>query len=387
MNPYDKRLIGSVLGAVLLAGISGFGIARYTASSADIVTSSQETSLIEPSQPDSLTMSNEAILEAGITTEVLRPGGLDSEIGAQAVVSPQPGGEAVVTARASGAVTQVLKRLGDPVQAGEALAVVASRDAAQLAAARTAAYARAELARKELAREQYLYKQQVSARVDLERAQAEAQAASADARRAKVEAEVANVTKDGQGVAVSSPISGRITTQSVSLGAFVQPETELFRIADPKQIQVEAAILPSDIFRIAPGDRAVVELPRGGTLEAKVRSVTPSLNSATRQATAVIDVEDSSLQPGLAVRVRIFPQKTETSGGIVVPEEAVQTLDGKDTVFVRTADGFKARFITIGQRSAGRVEVIKGLSPGETIVTGQAFLLKAELGKGAGEEE
>src|SRR3546814_5981258 len=41
------------------------------------------------------------------------------------------------------------------------LAVVASRDAAQLAAARTAAYARAELARKELAREQYLYKQQV----------------------------------------------------------------------------------------------------------------------------------------------------------------------------------------------------------------------------------
>src|SRR3546814_14196854 len=110
-------------------------------------------------------------------------------------------------------------------------------------------------------------------------------------------------------VAVSSPISNRSTTQSLDIGTFLQPETELFRIADPKQFQVEAAILPSDIFRIAPGDRAIVELPGGGTLEAKVGSVTPSLNTATRQATAVLDVEAGVLHPGLVFPLRIFHQK------------------------------------------------------------------------------
>jgi membrane fusion protein, heavy metal efflux system len=43
--------------------------------------------------------------------------------------------------------------------------------------------------------------------------------------------------------------------------------------------------------------------------------------------------------------------------------------------------------VTLGQRSAGRIEIVSGLKSGETIATRNAFLLKAELGKGAGEEE
>src|SRR3546814_3665400 len=67
-----------------------------------------------------------------------------------------------------------MKRLGDPVRAGETLAIVESRDAAQFAADRTAAAAKSTLAQKALAREQYLFRQKVSARVELEQAEAEA---------------------------------------------------------------------------------------------------------------------------------------------------------------------------------------------------------------------
>ncbi|WP_163525983.1 efflux RND transporter periplasmic adaptor subunit, partial [Klebsiella oxytoca] len=73
----------------------------------------------------------------GVTTETVNPGGLAAEIVAQATVAPSPTGEAIVTARAGGAVTRVFKRLGDPVRRGEALAIVESRDAAQIAADRT----------------------------------------------------------------------------------------------------------------------------------------------------------------------------------------------------------------------------------------------------------
>src|SRR3546814_11297811 len=96
-------------------------------------------------------------------------------------------------------------------------------------------------------------------------------------RRAQVAAGAANVTRDGSGAIVASPISGRVTAESVSLGAFVQPETELFRIADPSKVQIEAAVGPIDAQRLAPGDRAIIELPDGRPIDASVRAVTPGI--------------------------------------------------------------------------------------------------------------
>ncbi|MFA6115516.1 MAG: efflux RND transporter periplasmic adaptor subunit [Sphingomonas sp.] len=385
----DKRLLGGVAGAVLFAAVGGFTVARCTsdtpAATTETAAKGDEAQADAPA--DTITMTAAAIKDAGVVTETITAGGLGAEIISQAVVTPSPTGEAIVTARAGGAVTRVLKRLGDPVRAGEALAVVESRDAAQIAADRTAAGAKATLAQKALARERYLYDQKVSARVDLETAQAEAASAAAEARRAAVAAGAANITSDGRGVVLASPISGRVTAMKVSLGAYVQPETELFRVADPRQIQIEAAVGAADAARLEAGDKAIIELPDGRTVDARVRAVTPTLSGETRAATAVLDVTSSLLQPGLAVRVRMIPSRSVTSNAIVVPEEAVQSVGGRDVVFVRTANGFKATPVTTGQRSAGRIEIASGFPAGRAIATRNAFLLKAELGKGAGEEE
>ncbi|KAK0331404.1 hypothetical protein LTR94_029069, partial [Friedmanniomyces endolithicus] len=127
---------------------------------------------------------------------------------------------------------------------------------------------------------------------------------------------------------------------------------------------------------------AIIDLPDGSTTSARVRAVTPTLSGETRAATAVLDVIGGRLQPGLAVRVRLFPSRSGASTAIVVPEEAVQSLNGRDVVFVRTPKGFKATPVTTGQRSAGRIEIVSGLGAGQTIATKNAFLLKAELGKG-----
>ena len=63
----------------------------------------------------------------------------------------------------------------------------------------------------------------------------------------------------------------------------------------------------------------------------------------------------------------------------------MQSVEGKDVVFVKTAKGFQATNVAVGQRSAGRVEIVDGLKPGAVIATKGAFLLKAELGKGEAE--
>ncbi len=384
MKPNNRLLYGGAIAAVLLAGAAGFGIARMTA---DKPAASVSASAEADKAPSELKITPSAITTAGITVETVSAGGLSSEIITQAQVVATPNGQAALTARAAGSISRIYKRLGDPVKAGEALALIESRDAGQIAAERTTAIARARVAQANLTREKSLLDQGVSARVEFEQAQAEAAAAQAEVTRTQSAATAARITSDGHGVIVASPISGRVTASTASLGAFVQPETELFRVSDPKLIQVEAAISASDMARVALGDRAIIAMPDGRTLEARVRSVTPALDAETRAATAVLDVVGGDLQPGLSVRARILPTGASQTPAIVVPDEAVQSIGGLDVVFVRTADGFKAVPVTVGQRSAGRAEITAGLSSGQSIATRSAFLLKAELGKGAGEEE
>lgn len=386
MNKDKSRLYGGVAAAILIAGVGGFGLAKLTAGAGGAsVASEHAEGEHEEGDSGELEMTAEAIRAAGIQIQPVSAGGFAGEILAQGVVAATPGGEAVLTARAAGAVTHIFKRLGDPVRAGEALAIVESREAAQIAADRAVASARANLAQSTLARERRLFEQRVSPRQDYEQAQAEAAAANAEARRAQVAAGAANVSADGRGVVVTSPIAGRVTAASLTLGAFVQPETELFRIADPKLVHVEASVSGMDAPRIAPGDRVVVEAADGRTVEGKVRSLTPGLNRETGAATAIVSVLGEGLQPGQAVRARVVATAAAGSTAIVVPDEAVQSVGGRDVVFVRTPIGFEARPVTIGQRGAGRVEIVRGLTAGQSIAARNAFLLKAELGKGEGE--
>lgn len=382
----SNKLLASGAALVLVGGTVGFGVARLAAPSAQPVAPAKTTSLAKESEPRIVKLTDEAVKSSAIGTEVLTRSSFVTEVTAQATVVAKPNGEAVLTSRVPGTVTRLFKRLGDPVRAGELIAIIESREAGQVAADRASAAAKETLARRNLAREKSLYDQRVSPRVDYERAEAEATAAGAETRRALTAASAVNVTRDGRGVMVKSPISGRISVATARLGAFVQGDVELFRVADPRLIQVEAAVSGGDSQRLHPGDRALVEAADGSSIEARVRSVSPSLGSETRSAVAVLDIASGALLPGQAVRARLFPRDREQAQGFVVPEEAVQTIDGHDAVFVRTREGFRHERVVVTRRSARQFEISGPLSPGQSIATKNAFLLKAELGKSAGEE-
>lgn len=382
----NTALYGGVAAAVLIAALAGFGIAKMT--SGPTAPQAETTAEAEAEATKGLTLKSEAIKAAGIAVETVQAGGLSSEVLAQGAVTSSPSGQAVMTARTGGTVLQIFKRLGDPVKAGETLALVSSNDAAQIAADRRAAGAKATLAQQTLAREKSLFDQGITPRAEYEQASAEAEAAKADAARASIAASNAGVTSDGRGTAVTSPINGRVTASMASLGAFVQPETELFRVSDPSKTEVQVSIGATDAARVMPGDRAVVDFGDGQIIEGTVRSVTPALDPQSRTATAIVDVGGAQIVPGRSVRVRLFLSGASPGGttAIVVPEEAVQSVEGKDVVFIRTAEGFKPQPVVTGQRSAGRIEIVSGLASGTSIATRNAFLLKAEISKSAEEE-
>lgn len=370
-------LIGA---AAIIAGGAGFGLARLTAKAPPAAAPPAA------SGPAALEIAPAELAASGVAVETAGAGNLSAEVLAPASVVAAPGGEAIVSAHAAGAISRLTKRLGDPVRAGETLALVDSQDAASLAAQRAAAEARAALARKVAAREQRLFEQRVSPRQDLETAQAGLAAAEAEARGARAAAAAAHVARDGRSAAVVSPINGRITAAAAALGAYVEPGTELFRIADPRLAQVEAQVTAAEAARIAAGDPAQVTASTGASAAAQVRAVTPTLSQETRTATVVLALTGANpFRPGETLQARIAPRAAAPSG-VVIPDEAIQKLEGRDVVFVRTAKGFVSRGVTVGSRGGGRALIVSGLKAGEAIATRNAFLLKAELGKG-GEEE
>ncbi len=72
---------------------------------------------------------------------------------------------------------------------------------------------------------------------------------------------------------------------------------------------------------------------------------------------------------------------------VKIPSTAVQTVEGKPVIFVRTPEGFQATPVTLGDASGSMVIVRTGLSGSERIATTNSFTLKAELGKGEATHE
>ena len=107
----------------------------------------------------------------------------------------------------------------------------------------------------------------------------------------------------------------------------------------------------------------------------------------SRAATVIITptAGSSVLLPGQLVQARIFASGGATRNGVMVPQDAVQTLGDQSVVFVRTRNGFRAQAVKLGARSSGMVGIADGLAAGTPIATANAFLLKAELEKESAE--
>ena len=230
------------------------------------------------------------------------------------------------------------KTLGDYVREGETVARIESADASALASQLSAARARVTELSSAYERERRLFEENVTARQDLEAARANLDVARSELNRSQAAVAAAGVSGDGRSLAVTSPLAGRVTAAPIVLGSFVDAGEELYRVVNPSALQVEVALPSEDASRIQPGDEAALIVGDGREIGARVRSVTPSLDPESRSATAVLNLTRPipGLQPGAFLQARIRPSGEVDRDRIAVPEDAVQVLEGRDVVFVRT---------------------------------------------------
>ncbi|MBN8812200.1 MULTISPECIES: efflux RND transporter periplasmic adaptor subunit [Sphingomonas] len=337
------------------------------------------------------TLTAEQIASANIT--LIRPGrgGAGAAIEAPALLESDPDATRVVAAPLEGRVIALVRNLGDAVRRGDTLAVIESRQAAGLQAEVEKARTRLELARKTLARDEALYARGFRPLREVEISRAAAEQAETDVRLARQQVAASGVRGGSLNrIVITAPIAGRVVARSAVPGQMFTAdaaETELFRIAALERLSVALSIAAGDAARVRPGNPVEVTAA-GRTAMARVRFVAPALDPQTRLVRVIADLDNRGGQwrAGEPVQARI---EVAGAGGapLMVPATAVQTVENRPVLFVRTPQGFRTRPVTLGARDGAMVAILAGLSDGEQIAATNTFTLKAELGKGEASHE
>ncbi|HEX7784573.1 MAG TPA: efflux RND transporter periplasmic adaptor subunit [Sphingobium sp.] len=306
-----------------------------------------------------------------------------------ATIEGDPQGTQVVSAAIGGRVVALNRNLGQSVGRGDVLAVIESREAAQLKGEVEASRARLALANSNLARERRLFKERVSPEQDLLAAATAATEAEIAYKQAR--GQIAAAGGGGGGLnrlGISAPVSGQVISRSVVLGQAVAADAELFRVANLSSVSLSFSLQPADASRVKPGNVVTVIAP-GREAAARVSFVSPALDARTRLVPVIATIDNRTGQWRVGESVTASVQLSGSGGdaAVRVPSTAVQTVDGKPVVFVRTKAGFKSTPVTLGDATGSSVIVRSGLSGREQIATTNSFTLKAELGKGEAAHE
>jgi len=187
---------------------------------------------------------------------------------------------------------------------------------------------------------------------------------------------------------VSAPIAGVVLARQAQVGGVAGEGTALFEIGDLSMLWVDLHIFGNDTQHITAGVPVTVSRMTDGVSQTTtLERVLPGTATASQStvARATLRNDDGLWRPGAAVKARIVVATKPAA--LVVPLGAVQSMDGKDVVFVRAGDTYTARAVTLGARDAGQVEVTEGLKAGEEVVVEQSYVVKADIGKAGASHE
>jgi Cu(I)/Ag(I) efflux system membrane fusion protein len=206
------------------------------------------------------------------------------------------------------------------------------------------------------------------------------------------ESEIAEIERTGvvrKTMTIRSPAGGYVLEKKVVAGQKIMAGDALFTVVDLSAVWVEGEMFERDIAGVHVGQTVHADfqaLP-GEHRVGRIAYVYPTLNTTTRTAKVrvVLPNRDLRLKPGMYATLRIVG--VARGAVLTVPRGAVLSTGERSMVFVRESSGRLApREVSLGAASDDRIEIIRGLTGGETVVASATFLVDAEsnLGKALG---
>lgn len=308
-------------------------------------------------------------------------------------------------APARGRVVAVRVQPGERVVQGQVLVTLQSPDAgmAQSDVAKSAAEvssrrAAALYAHTARERAERLLTLKAIPRQDYERAIADDEAARAALAQAEAENKRARSTaqqlgadaSSGSGeISLRSPLLGVVLQRFATPGAVVEAGAPLIVVIDPASLwlHVSAPEKFAGMFRAGAQLRFTVPAYPDETFTARVSAVGAGLDPETRTLT-VRGTVPSAGKLKAEMLASVVVEAPGRASAVLLPDDAVQLLDGKPTVFLATPGSkggahFEPRVVELGSRAGGRVAVLRGLAEGDVVVTRGAVAIRSQIKKGS----
>lgn len=289
-------------------------------------------------------------------------------------VTWEPGIDAIGTALAArgvdlaiesgGLVREILFEANDAVTERQPLVQI---DDDSEKAALAAAQAGLGVAQTELRRAETLSARGVSAANTVETAEAQTESARAEVTQVQTALDSKRMT---------APFAGIIGISRIEVGQYVTPGTIFATLQDLSQMRVDFAVPEQQISALVLG-REITVATEVGDFSAKGRiiAIEPRVDPNSRLVSVRAEVENLSgkLYPGQFLRVRIALPIEE--GVIALPQTAVSSTLYGDSIYVVQPGEAAGElvvdqvFVQLGRRSGARIEVTRGIEPGQQIVT------------------
>jgi cobalt-zinc-cadmium efflux system membrane fusion protein len=398
---------GRLLVLVVLAAALVAAIAVWRACSGPAAPEAQGTT----AEGGTVALGESAQKQAGISTEAAKRLDRADRVEAPGVLALDEKRTARLGSTVEGMVTRAMAEVGDRVRPGQALAEMMSHVVHDSWAAYRKAIAERRrreteqtFARQSEERAKRLFEAKAISRQDVQRAEADRVAADeqldmarTEVRRAEEELEHYGITnaedpsgESGEYIPVRSPLHGVVLEKAVTQGTAVTVGTPLYVVADLSELWAVAEIDETQLPLVKAGratELRVAAYP-GENFAGRITFVGDMVNPKTRRVTVRCQVPnaDGRLKPEMYAQVTL--SAGEPHAVVAVPQAAIQEIEGRPVVFVRTAKGaFEKREVAVGPEAEGWVEVRGGVREGEAVATTGSFLLKSELLKGSMAEE
>jgi cobalt-zinc-cadmium efflux system membrane fusion protein len=345
-------------------------------------------------------LSPDVVRSLGIVAETAGPARLKQTLELPGEIALNPDKVGHVVPRVAGVVTDVQANLGDRVGRDGVIAVLDSRELADLRSEYVAALKRVELARATFEREETLWRKRISPEQDylvsrqaLAEAEIKAQAAmqkllALRLSRADVERLSTEPVRALARYEIRAPFDGTVIEKHVAVGEAVKEDATIFVIADLSMVRVDVTIYARDLRAVRAGQMVTVRSDvTGSHATGRLTYVGSLVGEQTRSAKAYVLISnpDGRWRPGLFVTVHLIEE--EATVPVAVRADAIQQFRDWDVVFIQVGNLFEVRPVKLGRRDRERVEVIAGLSAGDRYVSKNSYILKAELEKAGATHE
>jgi cobalt-zinc-cadmium efflux system membrane fusion protein len=364
----------------------------------------------EPTPPAVVTLDAAALQRAGIVVAPAGTAARAERTEAPGVLALDERRTARIGALVEGVTLETMADVGDRVKAGDVLATMHSQVVHETWASYRKAIAERRRQEKELAfavaaheRTQRLYADKAVSLQEVQRAEADRIAAEetldvsrTEVRRAEEQLEHLGITngedptgESGEQIPVKTPISGVVLERLLTPGTTVTPGTPLYVVSDLSALWALVEIDESLLSRVHVGqgiELRVAAYP-DEMFAGTVALVGDTVNPKTRRVTVRCALANAAGRLKPQMYATAFIRESEPREAVVVPADAVQTLDQRPVVFLAEADGrFRPRPVEVGATVDGLTEIRSGLRSGERIATAGGFVLKSELLRAAAPE-